>query len=443
MQRFLYTSLYYLLTPVLFLRLIIKHQKSTAYKELRQSLRLSERLGFFTLPDFKQPKQPIWIHTVSVGEFIATLPLIRQLLNNYSDSPLVITCTTTTGSAQIVKTFATEIQQGRLFHCYLPYDLPGSVRRFLNRLKPSLGLIMETEIWPNLLSQAARQNIPLWLLNARMSARSAKGYARFQALTQYSLQKFTGIAAQDRLDAERLIELGADKHTLHITGSIKFDLKVAQQDLEQGKLLRGLLGWQNKTVLMAASTHKGEEEILLDVFKKLRVKHPELVLLIVPRHPERFEQVYQLLTADNNSSLQVLKRSDLNAGAAPQKKHTADILLGDSMGEMMCYFACSDRVFMGGTLVPVGGHNILEPAALKLPIVYGPHIFNFYAINELFLQYRAARQVAGVDELEQTLDELLSDPVQAEAMAHRAGQLIAQNTGALDKILNLLKSCLQ
>ncbi len=438
MQRFLYTSLYYLLTPILFLRLLLKHRKSADYKTLRQPLRLAERLGIFTQPVFALARQPVWIHTVSVGEFLATRPLITKLLEDYPDYPLVITCTTTTGSAQILKTFAQEIVQQRIFHCYLPYDLPGSVRRFLNKINPSLGLIMETEIWPNLLLECERRKLPVWLLNARMSARSAKGYARFGRLTKNTLQKFTGIAAQDVLDAGRLKELGADENTLHITGSIKFDIKVQPEDIVAGQALRRQLHWQTKMVLMAASTHKGEDEEILAVFQNLRVKHPELVLLVVPRHPERFQSVYQMLK-ENPRGLKVTKRTEIASASVKEQMISPDILLGDSMGEMMRYFACSDLVFMGGTLVPVGGHNILEPAALELPIVYGPHIFNFYAINELFLQYQAARQVQDTTELEQVLDSLLSDKDQRNSMAKKAHQLIEQNAGALDNIMALIK----
>ncbi len=438
MQRFLYSSLYYLLTPLLFLRLLLKHQKSADYKTLRQPLRLAERLGIFTQPLFALVRQPVWIHTVSVGEFLATRPLINKLLEDYPDYPLVITCTTTTGSAQILKTFAQEIAQQRIFHCYLPYDLPGSVHRFLNRTNPSLGLIMETEIWPNLLLECERRKLPVWLLNARMSARSAKGYARFGRLTKNTLQKFTGIAAQDVLDAGRLKELGADENTLHITGSIKFDIKVQPEDLAAGQALRWQLHWQTKMVLVAASTHKGEDKQILEIFQNLRVKHPELVLLVVPRHPERFQSVYQMLS-ENAMGLTTIKRTEIASASAIEQTISPDILLGDSMGEMMHYFACSDLVFMGGTLVPVGGHNILEPAALELPIVYGPHIFNFYAINELFLQYQAARQVQDTTELEQVLDSLLSDKEERNGLAEKAHQLIEQNAGALDKIMALIK----
>ena len=446
MQRLLYTALYYFLTPVLFLRLLIKHQKSRAYKDERQPLRLAERLGLFAKPEPKPElsMDPVWIHTVSVGEFLATLPLIRRLMEQAPQHPLVITCTTTTGSALIIKTLSREIKQGKVFHVYLPYDLPGSMRRFLYKIHPCLGLVMETEIWPNLLTAARQADIPVWLLNARMSARSAKGYARFKTLTKSTLQKFTGIAAQDALDADRLKELGAQDETLHITGSIKYDLNIDPRDIEAGKAFRAQLHWQNKIVLMLASTHNGEDEILLDVYQYLKSQHPNLVMIVVPRHPERFQSVYHLLCSGNkignksgnkNGHNNVLKRSQMTGDAAMP----VDILLGDSMGEMIRYFACADLVFMGGTLVPTGGHNILEPAALGLPIVYGPHIFNFYAINELFLQYQAAQQASDIDSLKQILNELLGNEKNARDMGKRARQLMEQNSGALEKMLALVK----
>ncbi|MBE9525437.1 MAG: lipid IV(A) 3-deoxy-D-manno-octulosonic acid transferase [Proteobacteria bacterium] len=439
MSRFLYTLLYYCLTPLLFLRLLIKHQKSRQYKEQRQDLRLAERLAFFDNRELdnkeftnKGQANPIWFHTVSVGEFIATLPLIKQVMLEYPQFPLLITCTTTTGSSQIIKTFATEIKQGKIFHVYLPYDLPGSMRRFLKKTQPHLAIIMETEIWPNLLHATQQMNIPIWLLNARMSARSAKGYKRFKGLIKTTLQEFTGIAAQDKLDAERLIQLGAKAESLTITGSIKFDIQLDLKELEAGHELRQQLNWQDKKVLIAASTHQGEDEILLNVFQNLRQYYPQLVMLIVPRHPERFQSVYQLLTA---SDYTIAKRS------TPVRKggSAIDILLGDSMGEMMRYFSCADMVFMGGTMVPTGGHNILEPAAMGLPIVYGPHMFNFNAINELFIHYQAALQVADGADLEKALHLLLSDEKRADEMAAKAKQLIAKNAGAKDKILALLK----
>lgn len=440
MSRLLYTLLYYCLTPLLFLRLLIKHQKSSAYKEQRQPLRLAERLGFFVKPEFKDKEQaPVWFHTVSVGEFIAALPLIRQVMQDYPQYPLVITCTTTTGSAQIIKTFSTEIKQGKIFHVYLPYDLPGSMRRFFKKTRPRLGIIMETEIWPNLLAAAQQMSIPMWLLNARMSVRSAKGYSRIKGLTQTALGQFSGIAVQNILDAERLKKLGANQDSLSITGSIKFDIQLNPEDIKAGKNLRQQLQWQDRQVLIAASTHKGEDEILLTVYQKLKQLHPQLVMIVVPRHPERFQSVYQLLNVEN---IKLIKRSLISDKGINQDK-TVDILLGDSMGEMIRYFACADLVFMGGTLVPTGGHNLLEPAAMGLPIVYGPHMFNFNAISELFLHYQAALQVADHESLEQALNNLLVDKAGADIMAGQAKQLIQQNAGAMAKMMQLLKPFLQ
>jgi len=439
MSRFLYTLLYYCLTPLLFLRLLIKHQKSNAYKEQRQSLRLAERLGFFSTPDVLKSEQqifrPVWFHTVSVGEFIAALPLIRKMMQDYPQYPLVITCTTTTGSAQIIKTFSDEIHQEKLFHVYLPYDLPGAMQRFFTAVRPSLGLIMETEIWPNLLHTAQQMGIPICLLNARLSARSAKGYHRISGLIKTALQQFSAIAAQDILDSERLQKLGAKSASLSITGSIKFDIQVKPEAIQAGRILRQQLHWQDNRVLIAASTHKGEDEILLSVYQALKQRHPSLVLIIVPRHPERFNSVFQLLNTNNNM---IIKRSVMK-GETINADSPVDILLGDSMGEMMTYFACADLVFMGGTLVATGGHNILEPAAIGLPIVYGPHIFNFNAISELFLHYQAALQVSDKDTLIQALNHLLSDKAESDRMAAQARQLIEQNAGTVDKMMLLLK----
>ena len=264
-----------------------------------------------------------------------------------------------------------------------------------------------------------------------MSAKSVKGYARFPNLSKDALQKFSGIAAQNEMDANRLKELGANECSLHITGSIKFDLKIDPDNIQLGSELRKQLHWKAKKVLIAASTHKGEDEVILSAYIYLKQVHSDLALIVVPRHPERFQAVYQLL---NDTDFKVLKRSQM--GKENQKN--TDILLGDSMGEMMSFFACSDMVFMGGTMVPTGGHNILEPAALGLPIVYGPHMFNFTAINELFLQHQAAQQVLDTESLIKTLGTLLADTSEANQMGERAKKLMEQNSGAMDKMITLL-----
>ncbi len=442
MPRLLYTLLYYSLIPLLLLRSLIKHQKSRSYKEQRQPLRLAERFGLFAMPNFAL--QPIWFHTVSVGEFLATLPLIKKIRINFPNYPIVITCTTTTGSTQIKKTFSEEIKSVQVFHVYLPYDLPGSMKRFMNAINPCLGLIMETEIWPNLLHESHKKNTPVWLLNARMSANSEKGYARFESLIKTALNQFSGIAVQNKVDAERLKKLGANDNLLHVTGSIKFDLKLNKADIKAGKELRNQLNWQNKKVLIAASTHQGEDEIILRVYAHLKKVHENLVMIIVPRHPERFQSVYELL---NSQSLTVLKRSQMgktvefNTNSIEQKE--IDILLGDSMGEMIRYFSCSDTVFMGGTMVSNGGHNILEPAALSLPIIYGPHMFNFAVINDLFQQQNASLQVQNEASLTRALNTLLSDDALANDMGGRARALMMKHSGAVEKISILLSPHLE
>ena len=331
------------------------------------------------------------------------------------------------------------------------------MQRFFRSKQPRLVIIMETEIWPNLLHVTQQMNIPVWLLNARLSARSAKGYGRIKALTAQTLDKFTGIAAQDGLDAERLKELGANEASLSVTGSIKFDIQLNANDIKAGNTLRRQLHWQDKKVLIAASTHKGEDEILLSAYQNLKQHFPELVMIIVPRHPERFQAVYQLIKMTDNV---LLKRSEMNdkqkmkppqfttlftkkLSCAPFLKGESiespiDILLGDSMGEMISYFACADLVFMGGTLVDTGGHNILEPAAMGLPIVYGPHMFNFNAINDLFLYEQAALQVEDQSGLEKALNTLLADKNLSDEMAGRAKQLIEKNAGAVNKMMSLL-----
>ena len=433
MARYLYSLLYYCLTPLFFLRLIIKHKKSKYYKNQRQDLRLAERLGFFDIDKFKRKNNnpAIVIHTVYVGEFIASLPLIKSIQKNYPQFPIVISCTTTTGSAQIIKTFKQEISDNTIFHVYLAYDLPGSMQRFLTKIKPQLVLIMETEIWPNLLHYCQQYGINTCLVNARLSERSAKGYARFAKLSNEVLQNFNLILAQNNLDAQRLIKLGASADQVFITGSIKFDIQLKNEDISKGHLLRKKLNWLDKKVLIAASTHQGEDEQIYTIFTQLRQTFPDCVLIIVPRHPERFSAVYQLL---NDGKYQLMKRSRLKGSS----KKTIDILLGDTMGEMIQYFSCADIVFMGGTLVATGGHNILEPAAMSLAIIYGPHMFNFQSINDLFLTQQAAIQVEDSEKLLRQLKVLLGQTTQAQEMGKKARQIIDHNTGSVDRIMTHL-----
>ncbi len=410
-MRPLYSFIFTLLLPLILLRLYLRERKSPAYRE-----RLSERFGFG-----ERIKAPvIWLHAVSVGEVQAAKPLITRLQKQYPEHTLVVTTMTPTGAERVADI------KGNIQHRYVPYDTPGCIKRFLNRIQPSMLIIMETEIWPNMLHYCHQRKIPSLLVNARMSERSARGYARFSALTRSTLNKFSSIAAQGKIDAERLIKLGSDPAKTHITGSLKFDL-TPPADLEvRARTLRSQWG-VNRKVWIAASTHKGEDEQLLDAFETLQQHLPETLLILVPRHPERFDEVAKLCQA---RGFTLVRRSEQH-----NCQSETTIFLGDSMGEVMLFFAASDIAFVGGSLVAAGGHNLLEPALLGIPVLTGPHMFNFAEIHRLLLQAKASLEVENSRHLAKELRQLFNDPSLSHTMGEQGKRLVAQNRGALDNVM--------
>ncbi len=413
-MRILYSLAFTLLLPFILLRLFLRSRKSPAYRE-----RLCERFGFgacITGPT-------IWVHAVSVGEVQAAKPLISRLQQQYPQYTILVTTMTPTGAERVADI------NGNVVHRYVPYDAPGCITRFLPRSKPSVLIVMETEIWPNMLHYGRKQLIPTILVNARMSERSARGYARFAALTSSALQNFSQIAVQNRTDEERLIQLGANPATTHVTGSLKFDFKPPVDIQESACALREQWGVDRK-VWIAASTHKGEDEIVLEAFAQLRKRLPEALLVLVPRHPERFNAVAVLC---QSRGFELVRRSERRACRAD----TA-IFLGDSMGELMLFFAASDIAFVGGSLVATGGHNLLEPASLGLPILTGPHMFNFTDIHQLLLQAEASTEVEGSRHLAEALLRLFGDKGLCQSMGENGRQLVVQNRGALERVMVLI-----
>jgi len=419
-MRLIYSLVLYLAVPVLLLRLLWRARRAPAYAR-----RWGERFGWAA--PLNTDKTVIWLHTVSVGEFLGALPLIRALMQD-PERLLVITTTTPTGSERVRQTLGQEV-----VHVYAPYDLPGSVERFLRRIQPRLLLIMETELWPNTLAACARWEIPTLLINGRLSERSARGYARAGALTRSMLQTLTEAGVQSRADAERFQSLGLRPEATHITGNIKFDLALdpalrdAAAQLRQSWSLAG-----RRPIWVVASTHKGEDELILDAYLQARSRLDENpLLLLVPRHPERFEAVSQLCL---NRGLVLAKRS---GGEAPDE--SVQVLLGDTMGELLLLLGTGDLVFVGGSLVPSGGHNLIEPAAWGLPVLTGPSLFNFAEVSRLL---REAGALTLVDS-EQALTEAWCSLTQDKALREhqgRAGLAVAQdNTGALKKTLNLIE----
>ena len=412
-MRHFYSLLLHLLTPFIILRLLWRSMQAPDYIKNWQ-----QRFGFFYPKDIKNP---IWIHAVSLGETQAALPLIRQLQSHYPQQHILITNMTPTG-AHCAKQIS-NVQQ-----CYLPYDYPWAVKFFLQQIQPTIGIIMETELWPNLLHHARQKHIPMILANARLSARSAQGYQRYaKQLTAQTLACFSTIAVQTDTEAQRFIQLGAKKQQLSVTGSIKFDVTASKEITQQGKKLRQQWGKQRR-VLIAASTHEGEDEMILQTFSQLKQQLADLLLIIVPRHPERFAKVVKLCQQQAITAQR--SQNDVN--------QNSEIYVGDTMGDMPLLYASADVAFIGGSLVPTGGHNPLEAAVIGLPIVFGQYMFNFKQIAEQLLHIKAAQQVNSVNELTNTLLPYLQQTQLRHQTGQRGQQFVAQNRGALQRLLTLI-----
>lgn len=420
-SRLLYSLILYALVPVVLLRLLYRGLGNPAYWQ-----RWAERFAFFHRPGLQSP---IWVHAVSVGEVQAALPLIRSLQQQYPNQDLVVTTMTPTGSQRVQDLLGNEV-----FHVYLPYDLPGAVRRFLQTIQPCMALVMETELWPNLYHACAKQNIPVVVANARLSPRSAKGYAKLSALVRHTFKDITLIAAQSQADAERFKTLGAEAEQIRTMGNIKFDVPLPKDVVAQGRELRQQLG-ESRPVWMAASTHEGEEAMLLDVHEKLLHKYPHLLLVLVPRHPERFPKVASLV---ERKGLSLMRRTH-GGTCTPETQ----VFLGDTLGELPLFYAASDCAFVGGSLVPVGGHNMLEPAALGVPVITGSHLHNFMEVSEAMLEAGAAVKVEDAAALVAVLVSLLDDALRRKDMGMAGQQLVAENQGALKRLLDWLKPLLE
>jgi 3-deoxy-D-manno-octulosonic-acid transferase len=415
-MRLLYTGLLYLILPLALLRLYWRGRHDAGHRR-----RWRERLGFFP----PLPSGCLWVHAVSLGETRAALPLIRALLERYPDQPLLVTTTTLTGSRQV-----REALGERVLHVYAPYDLPGAVRRFLRQTRPRLAVIMETELWPNLLRQCAVAGIPTMIANARLSERSARGYARIRRLTASMLRDVTLIAAQAEADADRFRALGAPR--VAVTGNLKYDLSLPDDLPERGWQLRRELLGEERRVWIAASTHAGEDEPILAALALLRPRWPELLLLLVPRHPERFDGVAALC---RQQGCKLVRRSEQRA-CAPD---TA-VFLGDTMGELLLFYAAADLAFVGGSLVDTGGHNVLEPALLGLPVLFGPHMFNFTEASQRLLEAEAAWQVTDAAALATAVDRLLADPELRRAVGQRGRAVVERHRGALAALLRCIET---
>lgn len=420
-MRTIYTLLLYLLAPLVLLRLAWRGLRAPEYWQ-----RWPERFGFIEPP---LGKQVIWVHAVSVGEVQAAEPLVRALLENYPAYSLLVTTVTPTGSARVTALFGDEVA-----HVYAPYDLPGTVRRFFLRVRPQLAIVMETELWPNLFHACRDRRVPLLLVNARLSAKSMAAYLRVKRLVARTLGNITGIAAQGEADAQRFERLGAQHDRITVSGNLKFEQRIPQSLLERAEVLRRDWG-TGRPVWVAASTHEGEDELLLDVFSQLRKQFADCLLVLVPRHPERFESVAELC---RQRGLNIVLRSEMRPCDAATR-----VFVGDSMGELPLFLAAADVAFVGGSLVPHGGHNLLEPAGLGIPVVTGPHVFNFAEICELLQQAGACEKVGNTAELAATLGRWLGDANERHRVGEQGRQVVEKNRGALQTVLAMIDRNLQ
>ncbi|MBM7061198.1 lipid IV(A) 3-deoxy-D-manno-octulosonic acid transferase [Pseudomonas sp. UL073] len=426
MNRHLYTLLFHLGLPLVGLRLYLRSRKAPAYAQ-----RIGERFAL-GLPALKPGG--IWVHAVSVGESIAAAPMIRGLLERHPDLPITITCMTPTGSERIQALFPAAQYGGRVQHCYLPYDLPWAAARLLDRLQPQLAVIMETELWPNHIHQCARRGVPVALANARLSERSARGYARFAGLTRPMLAELDWLAVQTEAEAARFRQLGARPGRVAVTGSIKFDLHLDPALSARATALRAEWGAAARPVWIAASTHAGEDEIVLDAHRALLEHQPDALLILVPRHPERFDAVDALCRQRNFATRRRSRGEAVNADT--------QVLLGDTMGELLFLYALADLAFVGGSLVANGGHNLLEPAALGKPVLSGPHLFNFLDIAAQLRDAGALLEVADAPALSQALQRLWAQPQAGEAMSAAGLGVLQANQGALARLLDGLDGLL-
>ena len=414
MNRFFYNVFMYLATPFVLIYLLYRALKSEDYRG-----RVAERFG---LKRLSITKPVILIHSVSVGETIAATPLIKQIVSDYPSHQVLVTTSTPTGSAMVKKLFGASVE-----HCYLPIDLPGSIARFLKQITPQAAIVMETELWPNLIHQLAHANTPILLANARMSEKSMNGYlSKAAPLMHEMLNNLDCVAAQYSSDGERFITLGLPKDKLTIGGSIKFELSISSELQNQQHQLKQRWA-HDRPVWVAGSTHPGENEQLLQTHQSLLTQFPNLLLVIIPRHSERFDEVAQQATTQG---FNIVRRSE---GTTPSSD--TQVVIGDTMGEMLLLLGIGDITYIGGSLIQRGGHNPLEPAALGKPVIMGESCYNFSDICDKLLASQGLQQVANNAELTQLISELFNDKAMRQQMGKHALQVVADNQGTLKRLM--------
>jgi 3-deoxy-D-manno-octulosonic-acid transferase len=416
-MRLLYLTAVYLFAPLVGAAMLLRGFRDRSYW-----MNFSERFGFGpALPD----ERCLWVHAVSVGEVQASAALVCALRERYPDLPIVVTTVTPTGAQR-----ARALFEGLAHVRYVPYDLPGAVRRFFDRVRPRVAIILETELWPNLYHECGRRGVPLVLASARISPRSIGRYRQLAALFREALANGIVIAAQSPADAERFRYIGANPRRTHVTGNIKFDFALPESATERGAALRREHA-AGRPVWVAGSTHAKEEDILLAAHQRVLERHPDALLLLVPRHPARFAEVRSWLERQDVRFASRSRDERCRAGTS--------VYLGDTLGELVFLYAAGDLAFVGGSLVPIGGHNLLEPAALGLPLLTGPHTFNAEDIAQLLISAGAAEVVADADRLGARIAELLADAQERARIGAIGKALVEANRGALSRLLALLE----
>jgi len=418
----LYRVLLNLAIPFGIIGLVIRGFKNPQYWS-----RWGERFGFVNTDIKKSGPYDLWIHAVSVGEARAAAPLVKRILQERPDSNILVTTTTPTGSAMV-----TMMLRDSVSHCYFPYDLAWSMRNFVSTVEAKTVLIMETEIWPNMIEAVRRYGSTLVYTNVRLSERSYLSYAKFPKLVKRTLSMVDHFAVQGKLDRKHLELLGVESAKISETGSIKFDVNVPPSLRESAEVMRRQLG-QDRLIWIAGSTREGEEGKILSVYKSLKEVFPSLLLLLVPRHPERFDYMARKV---QRRGLRCVRRTE----HVPELENDIDVFLGDTMGELSLMYACSDVAFVGGSLEPLGGQNILEPCALGVPVVFGPHMFNFPDISRWTIKEGAGRMVQDEQGLKDAISELLANPSLRDEMGSKGLSFIEAHRGALEKNYSLIES---
>lgn len=423
-MRFIYSLFFYFALPLVMARMAYRSLRLPAY-----GYRWNERLAWYFRIHARESTPLLWFHAVSVGEAESAFPLIRAIQAEYPLIRILVTTTTPTGSARVVDTLGDSVQ-----HVYLPYDLPDCVGRFLTHFNPALGVVMETEIWPNLYQACLKRDIPLALVNARLTERSARAYGWIGGVIRHCLQALSLLAAQTPADARRYVGLGMDPQKTVITGNIKFDSELSPNRLAETRGARETL-FADRPVWIAGSTHQGEEEIILAAHRSLLQQHPDLVLVLAPRHPERMNSVATLTSIQG---MTLNRRSHIS-----DQTVDSQVYLVDTLGELKFLYAMADVAFVGGSLIPVGGHNMLEPAAIGLPIVFGPHVDNFKEIAERIQECGAGVMVSNAAHLVEQVDRLIRDPLLRTQWGIQAQAFVNANQGAARRVFDQLSPLIE